>query len=249
MFFFKRVPAVPRPTPSKIEVFARHCLFSSISQHKKRGAHFSREKCFANFNATLDRNSANLTLVFDTFRKDVQDHFLIGYTKDPIVPMNEGSEAKAFLKLLDYIASQPFDPETIIYIVEDDYLHRPGWVDILKEGFSIPSVDYVTLYDHRDKYFFPMYRKLKSRLWVSQSCHWRTVPSTTNTFAVRFKTLLEDLAIHRRYSQNVSISRDHQKFCRLAWKGRVLISPIPGWSTHVEPEFASPCIDWEQFLY
>jgi hypothetical protein len=131
--------------------------------------------------------------------------------------------------------------------VEDDYLHRPGWIEVLKEGFSLPA-DYVTLYDHRDKYFYPMYRTLDARLFVTKSCHWRTTPSTTNTFAARFGTLMQDLALQRRFSKGRSITEDHRKFCTLGKKGRVLISPLPGWSTHVEPNYASPCIDWNQFM-
>lgn len=176
-------------------------------------------------------------------------HFLFEHQEDPVIQTVAGSEALAFLHLLDYIISRNFSPDTIIYIVEDDYLHRPGWISILREGFSLP-IDYVTLYDHRDKYFLSMYRKLTARLYTTQSCHWRTTPSTTNTFATRFDTLLADLPIHRRFSQNRLISDDHRKFCRLGrkWKRRVLISPLPGWSTHVDPQFASPCIDWEILL-
>ena len=138
------------------------------------------------------------------------------------------------------------DPETIIYIVEDDYLHRAGWIDILLEGFSIPDVSYVTLYDHKDKYFYPMYDQLESKLYHTKSCHWRVTPSTTNTYAMKFKTLLRDLYTHRRYSLNLDVSSDHAKFCDLSSQGKFLISPMPGWSTHLEPEYASPCINWEE---
>ncbi len=89
-----------------------------------------------------------------------------------------------------------------------------------------------------------MYRKLSAQLFITPSCHWRTTPSTTNTFAVRFGTLLRDLRIHRRFSQNRQISDDHRKFCCLKRRGRILISALPGWATHAEPEYASPCIDW-----
>jgi hypothetical protein len=57
---------------------------------------------------------------------------------------------------------------------------------------------------------------------------------------MRFSTLKEHLSIHRRFSQGRKISADHDKFCCLGKKGAMLISPIPGWSTHAEKEFASP---------
>ena len=63
--------------------------------------------------------------------------------------------------MLDYVTNKKFHPDTILYFVEDDYLHLPGWLDVLLEGFSIPEADYVTLYDHKDKYFFPNVQRVK----------------------------------------------------------------------------------------
>lgn len=248
MFFLRRSPSPARQVYGKIEIFARHCIVSKISQHKKRLSGFSREKCFANLLSTIDRNQANLTLILDAFYGKLEDYFLASYSDEKLISIQAGTEALSFLLLLDYIASLPLHPDTVIYIVEDDYLHRPGWIDMMREGFSLPDVDYLTLYDHRDKYFLPSYSKLTSQLFVSPHSHWRTTPSTTNTFATRFRTLLEDLSVHRRFSRNRSITADHAKFCCLRRKGRVLVSPIPGYSTHCEIEYASPCVDWEGMI-
>lgn len=233
------------PYDGKIEVFSRHCIFSAISQHKKRIPGFSRENCYINLLETIDRKKANLTFFLDVAKGDRDLHFL---AKEEVIEIKEGTESGAFLKLLDHVSKLHLHPETILYFVEDDYIHRAGWVDILLEGFQVPNVDYVTLYDHKDKYFFPMYDGLTARLFATPSCHWRTTPSTTQTFAVRFKTLLRDLDLHRKYSLGREISADHQKFLHLQRKGSLLISSIPGWSTHAEPEFASPCTDWEALL-
>lgn len=227
----------------KIEIFSRHCVFSSISQHKKRFSYFSREFCYRNLLATLDPKKANLTFFFDGSRKD---HFLNGEKRFPVIEVEAGSEANSFLQLLSHVEKSNFHPDTILYFVEDDYFHRPGWIDILLEGFELPNIDYVTLYDHRDKYFLPMYQNLTSKLLITPSCHWRTTPSTTHTFAVRYKTLMQHLPIHRRFSEGRKISADHEKFCHLLAQGATLISSIPGFSTHAEPEFASPCLNWEQ---
>ncbi|HSX37507.1 MAG TPA: hypothetical protein VLE95_01615 [Chlamydiales bacterium] len=226
----------------KMEVFSRHAFFSSVSHHKKRIAGFSHKKCYQNLLATFDFSRANLTFFFDAAKGPLSNHFL----KDEknVVQISEGTEAGAFLKLLDYVSHLNFHPETILYFVEDDYLHRSGWQQILEEGLEI--ADYVTLYDHKDKYF--LYPDLQSTIFLTPSCHWRSVPSTTNTFALRFKTLLRDLSIHRQFSLDRAISADHQKFCFLQAQNATLISSLPGWSTHAEPEFASPCIDWKLFF-
>lgn len=247
MRLFRRKEKVCRPIHGKIELFSRHCLYSKISQHKKRPVGFSHEQCFRNLLRTVDRSQVNLTFFLDTSSEEKKEHYLFHYQEDPVIQIKAGSEASAFLDLLEYITSLSLHPDTLIYIVEDDYFHRPDWVEVLKEGFSLP-VDYVTLYDHRDKYFLDSYRALRSQLFITPRCHWRTTPSTTHTFAVRFQTLLEDKKIHRRFSEHRTISEDHRKFCDLHRRGRVLISSLPGWSTHAEPPFASPCIDWEPFF-
>lgn len=229
----------------KIELFVRHCHFSTISAHKKRLPSISRELCFENLMRTTESAPVNVTILLDTFRPMATPHFVKLQNKFPVIEISEGTEAGSFLRLLDHVSALDLHPETIVYFLEDDYLHRSGWVEVLQEGFTIPQADYVTLYDHRDKYFHPNYETLQSQIFHTASCHWRTTPSTTNTFAMRFKTLMRDLDVQRSFSQNVAISRDHDKFCALRDQGKVLISSIPGWSTHTEEEFASPCVDWE----
>lgn len=243
---FFSTPTQEAPFFGKIEVFSRHCIFSSVSQHKKRPPFFSRKACYLNLLETFDPSKANLTFLLDD-KTPKRAHFLREQMVYPVIEIQEGSEAGSFLRLLDYVSQLDLHPETILYFVEDDYIHRPGWLDILLEGFQVPSVDYVTLYDHGDKYF--AYPKLSSKIFVTPSCHWRSTPSTTHTFATRFKTLLRDLAIHRKFSEARTISADHDKFIFLQKKrNTLLISSLPGSSTHAEPDFISPCIDWEMHL-
>ena len=233
-------------TLAPIEVFSRQCISSSVSQHKKRLPEFSREACYRNLIDTWDAQKGNLTFFLDTAKGSRSAHFLPHSEK--VIEIQAGTEADSFLQLLDYVEKLALAPETIVYFVEDDYLHRDGWTDVLLEGLQIPGVDYVTLYDHRDKYFFPQYAKLQSKIFATASCHWRTTPSTTNTFAARYATLMQDLSIHRRFSRGRTITADHDKFCYLRKQGRTLISSIPGWSTHAEPEYTSPIFSWDQLL-
>jgi hypothetical protein len=114
------------------------------------------------------------------------------------------------------------------------------------EGFSFSGVSYVTLYDHPDKYYWNYYDRLVSKILHSASCHWRTTPSTTATYALKFRTLLQDLPVIRKNMAVRERGYDHKLFCDLGAQGKVLISSIPGWSTHVEPGLLSPNIDWEQ---
>lgn len=236
MMFLRRRPLPKGPLQPVIEVFVRHCAHSSISAHKKRPAHFNKEACYRNLIATSDSR-----VHFTHFLDSSPDHFLKGQG----IAIQEGTESGSFLRMLDHVEKLKLHPDTIVYFLEDDYVHRPGWVDVLFEAFSLP-IDYATLYDHSDKY--KAYPKLESKIFATKSCHWRTTPSTTNTYAMRFSTLIQDFSIHRRFSIGRKVTADHNKFMFLGKRGKVLISSIPGWSTHADPEFASPCIDWEPYF-
>lgn len=228
----------------KIEVFVRYCYYSSASAHKNRDAGFSHEKCFENLMETADFSKVNLTFLLDTHYAKGETHFIEKQSRFPVLKIDAGCEAKAFLALLDHVMDANLKDDTILYFLEDDYLHRPNWVEILLEGFTIHEADYITLYDHKDKYSYEMYGQLHSRIFHTKSCHWRTTPSTTNTYAMRLKTLKKYLPIHKKYSEGKKISADHEKFLELGSEGATLLSSIPGYSTHAQPEFASPCFDW-----
>ena len=93
-----------------------------------------------------------------------------------------------------------------------------------------------------------MYSDLMSKILITENSHWKPVPSTTNTFATKFKTLKEDKKIHYQHSFNVEPTADHQKFLDLNQRGKYLISCLPGYSTHAVKEWISPCINWSKYL-
>lgn len=228
----------------KIEVFVRHCYYSRASIYKARFEGFSHEKCHLNLMETADFSKVNFTYFLDTHFSSGEDHFIKNQDRFPVIEIDAGCEAKSFLAQLEYVVKQEMDEETVIYFLEDDYLHREGWCHVLNEGISLPGVDYVTLFDDRDKYYLEQYETLTSKLMVGPTCHWRTTPATTNTYAMKRKALLRDLEAHEAFSQDRDISADYDKFVRLKKMGATLISPIPGWSTHIQEENMSPCLDW-----
>lgn len=233
---------------SKIEVFVRHCHFSSISAHKERLPRYSREKCHQNLMETADLSRVNFTFLLDAFQPMQEPHFIRQEKRFPLIEFKAGSETGSFLFLLDHVVNQRFSDDTIIYFLEDDYLHRPGWVDVMLEGFSLPRADYLTLFDHGDKYVLSQYENLQSLIYPTASCHWRSTPSTTNTYAMRLATLKKHFEIHQAFSRGRKISADHEKFLRLGEMGAQLISSIPGYSTHVEKGALSPAHDWQKYL-
>ena len=229
----------------KIEVFLRHCYYSHLqySSHN-RPSWWNKEKVFNNFKNTINPETTNYTIIYDEHHGKRSDTFLKDETN--VYEINCGQESKSFCKTLNYILSQDFDDDTIIYFLEDDYVHRPEWDKILIDGFTLP-VHYVTLYDHGDKYQ-EMYKDFMTKVLHSNLSHWMPTPSTTNTFATKFKTLKEDYSIQKKWSTGYEPSADHAKFIELNQRGRLLISSIPGYSTHCQKEFISPCINWEDYL-
>jgi hypothetical protein len=230
-----------------IRVFQRHCNFSSNSHNKPRPTWFDREKIFDSFISTLD-NRVEFTAFHDSGNGEIEQHFLNDKNVNKI-SMKGGNDAQSFLNLLNYVIEQNYHDEDIIYLIEDDYLHRHGWIDILIEGFDYIGADYYTLYDHPDKYYLPMYNDLQSKIIATPSTHWRTAPSTTNTYACKFKTLKQHFDIHVKYCDLVAKwTKDHDKFINLWNIGSNLISCIPGYSTHVEENMLSPTIKWNEII-
>jgi len=151
---------------------------------------------------------------------------------------------------LEIIQSRNFDDEQIIYLLEDDYLHRPGWSEVMLEGFEINS-HYLTLYD----FDFFIAKGWLCEIFTTPSSHWRAVPATTNTFACKYKTLIEDFGIHQKHSidgvkevEGFHFSKDYDKFWELQNQQRYLISPMPGWSTHCDENHISPIINWKKVV-
>jgi hypothetical protein len=230
-----------------IRIFQRHCNFSSNSHNKSRPEWFDREKIFDTLISTLD-NRVEYTAFHDSGNGSIEEHFL-NNKKVNKISMKGGNDAQSFLNLLNYVIEQDYNDEDIIYFLEDDYLHKPGWIDVLLEGFEYIGADYFTLYDHPNKYYPEMWDKLPSYLIASPSIHWRTTVSTTNTYACRFKTLKKHFDIHVQYCDLVEKwTKDHDKFTHLWSIGSNLISCIPGYSAHVEENMLSPLTNWQETL-
>ncbi len=233
-----------------IEVFIIHCYYSKIQElpDRIRPSWFNKIKVFENFKNTLNPDLINYTIVYDEFYGSIDKTFLSQEKNVEIIKC--GSECDSFLQTIDIIKSRNFEDEQIIYLLEDDYLHRPGWCDIMLEGFDIKS-HYLTLYD----FDFFIAKGYLCEIFTTPSSHWRAVPATTQSFSCRYKTLIEDLEIHQKHSINgvkeeegFHFSKDYDKFWELQEKQRYLISPMPGWSTHCDENHISPIIDWKKVV-
>lgn len=162
-----------------------------------------------------------------------------------------GSSAGSWRHVFDY-ALKTFKDDDVVYFLEDDYLHLPGSENAILEGIAI--ADYVSLYDHNDKYipgvqggnpFIDTDGGEVTKVFRTKSHHWKLTNSTTMTFATTIQQLREDAPIWQHFTTGAH-PNDFQCFLKLRDYGRSLITPLPGLSTHCEPQWASPGIDWSR---
>lgn len=145
-----------------------------------------------------------------------------------------------------------WEDDEIVYFVENDYLHKPGAPNIMKEGFGL-GASFVALYDHPDKYMDPRSGgnpyceggAEDTRVYLTDSCHWKITNSTTMTFASTVKELKKYEPILRKHTSGTH-PNDFQMFLELRENNGLLITPIPGYATHGETAWLSPLTDWSK---
>ena len=142
----------------KIYIFYKHYNVEG-TDNKHRPGWFDYEKCFTNFLDSIeDEEDVYLHVAMDgnistNFISKYQDKFIY----KEFIGGNGGKSSQFTYEWAKDIA-QECDNKSIFYFVENDYLHIKGWVSKVRELYSTYSnLSYVSLYDHNDKYFLPMY--------------------------------------------------------------------------------------------
>ena len=217
---------------------------SDGSYKKERFIHATKKGCLENFLKHFP--SEEITIYADNVKDETYD-WIMSYGMD-VVRTNGGSSAAGFRIVFDEALKLP--ENEVVYFVEDDYLHLQNARSVLLEGLE--RSHYVSLYDHMDKYipanmggnpFIDDDAAEVTKVLLTKTTHWKLTNSTTMTFAVKVSTLKEDEGIWRKYTSG-TYPHDFKCFLELREMGRTLITPIPGYSTHCEPRWAAPLIDW-----
>lgn len=216
-------------TEEILRIIVRHCTSSSASKGKQRPPGFDREILFKQLLKSLESVTHTLVVLLDK-KPDDPRHFVQDYPVR-IECGAMGSESLSFLKALDLARTEAWDDNDTIVFLEDDYAVTPLWTYFIYEGLFF--ADYVSLYDHPDKYS-ESYAKVPSIIYKGLRKHWRTSPSTTNSYACKRHTLIKDMKIHTAFSENVSVTNDHGKFLELWAHGRSLVTCIPSAWSHEE---------------
>ena len=260
---------------NKIQIYLRQ--FSGLRDNPDRPAWFNTEKVFINLLKTIDAN-CSLTVCFER-EKDFNSHFTSKYHNkqfnfnlvfiDTKTTNRETFSEEAWSHsvaatseiILKDIETGVINDQTLIYILEEDYLHLPYWPQIVLDLFNnfIADNDYVCLYDHNDKYIFRqpdeiinkynlekhwgMYRNLKSEIIASNARHWRNLPNCGLSMVMSKALFLRDQELWIKGYSDCEIG--HQ----LSTKHKTNFwTPMPSISTHCINPFVAPLVDWQKVI-
>ena len=222
----------------KIHIFYRHFNISG-NDFKGRPNWFDFEKCFTNLLSTIEGENVDLHLIMDG---EIESNFINKYKNKFIShQIKAGADQSSFFQTWQIAKKTEIGDSDLIYFLENDYLHLKGWVSKVKELFKMYNLPhYVSLYDHKDKYF-QIYENLVSKILITETHHWRTTPSTCGSFIINKQLFNEDYDIH------TTMVGDHNKFLYLNQeRNKIVITPIPGLSTHCMDGLMSPIIEWDK---
>lgn len=250
----------------RLHIYYRHTSVSR-SSGKLRPPWFSHEFALLNLLATVEQHlvagRVRLNVLFDGSEAEQQTDF----AKDVIEQLTQrraeaassisvrrfigGTQRKAWRACVLNVKADMqagVSPQDIVYLLENDYLHLPGWVDeVLALAEQGVPWDYLTLYDHPDKYpnhcrheDSRRYHSLSAQLYATSQRHWRTTPSTCATYMLTGETFVRDFSYLRLGLYDLRLFRLLRHFRR-----RRLLSPLPSLATHCMEGLLAPGVDWE----
>ena len=145
-----------------------------------------------------------------------------------------GNEA-SYAAMMKLIVGTVRDPNTIVFLLEEDYFVQPTIFLRTAEFFKAYNPCMMVPYDYPDRYLLESMPKQETYntniILVSPGMHWRTVTGSTVTFVMRMRTLLHPSV----YSKLPNPSNDYDNSIYLSRKIG-MFAPIPSLSSHVHAE-------------
>jgi len=220
---------------------------SDAGYNKVKPLYINNKNCLKNTLQVFPQKNIDWLIIADNCSQDTQN-MIWNYYDGEVQNVSIGHGAGTFNLALNHALT--FQDDEIIYFLENDYLHKPNSDKILQEGFEL-GASFVSLYDHPDKYIdsnqggnpYCEGGAEDTRVYLTDSCHWKITNSTTMTFAVKVSTLKRTESILRKHTQG-SYPDDFKMFLELREQNELLITSIPGYSTHGETAWLSPLTDW-----
>jgi hypothetical protein len=224
---------------------------SDIGYPKQKASYINNENCYKNALKRFPADKYYWHVIADSVSNKTKELLESGLPKEQITYVNIAQgPGYTFVIMLDKMLQESTDND-ILYFLENDYIHKKNADIALIEGIHL-GADYVTLYDHPDKYKEPedggnpycQGASEETRVYLTNSCHWKLTNSTTGTFAGLVSSFKQDYDTIMKWA-NQPHWRDFEMFTELRTQGRSLISPIPSYSTHGDLPTIAPLINWE----
>ena len=238
---------------------------ASAGGKKQRIKGFDKLDCIKNL--ATEFGEENITIIADSlsdsFKHQVKTLQPFHHSNDTpntppmnirMVHVDFGNGSETYRAALEMAIEENSDMDNV-YLVEDDFYHKPGSKKALIEACDSYE-QYATCYDHPDKYLNaeqggnPHVKDNGeiTRLMRTENYHWKITNSTVMSFATKVGRLKLDYNIHQEYSKD-KITDSYRMFMALNQQGIGVVSSIPGLSSHLETAWLSPGTDWEHFNY
>lgn len=142
--------------------------------------------------------------------------------------------------LMDFlVAVAQENPDELIYICEDDYLHIPSAIPAMKSLFIESKYSgFYAPYDYPDRYTIDSNKE--ATILLHKYGHLRTIPSATLTIAALGKTWLQ----FKYELLRAGVFAD-DSWTWKAFKQVGALCPLPGHATHLQEGCITPMINWE----
>lgn len=152
-------------------------------------------------------------------------------TYHPVIP-------NACPDLMEYVVTlAQNNPQELIYICEDDYLHNNIAITAMKSLYEHGYNGFYVPYDYPDRYTLD--RDSLCNMYMGPYGHLRTVPSATLTIAAR-----GSLWSNFKYELLRAGVFADDSWTWKAFKQVEALCPVPGHATHLQDACITPYVDW-----
>lgn len=212
-----------------------------------RKCYISVQQALTNTDRTIIINDRTTSETLEWMRDNTTGNFDIVN----ITPLNELAEKHPYptyhpvypnscpdlMEFLVNLAQE--NPDEVIYVCEDDYLHLPHAIAALKAVFDNGYNGFYIPYDYPDRYTLDTTRVCE--VHIGPYGHLRSIPSATLTMAAKGKTWLQ----YRFELLRGGVFAD-DSWTWKAFKQVGAVCPIPGHTTHLQEGCITPFINWSQ---
>jgi glycosyltransferase involved in cell wall biosynthesis len=129
------------------------------------------------------------------------------------------------------------NPNELIYVCEDDYLHTSNAIIAMKQLYVNGFSGFYVPYDYPDRYTIDI--TSRCQLFAGPYGHLRSIPSATLTIAALGRTWLQFKFEILRAGVFADDSWTWKAFMQTN-----ALCPVPGQATHLQDHCITPYIDW-----